>query len=158
MGAWLAAVVLLLAAATPLPAPAPAPAAPAAPVFADTLPPGIADVSGWEVISGDFETPQMRGGYRFYVNPERLAMYQLMRYRVQRLPSATQPGDAALGAERVAFIRRPGVREPIDCWERRADGADDEWRAFAPATAEYVAEMTVLMQVLAIHRAARAAY
>ena len=54
--------------------------------------------------------------------------------------------------------RRPGVREPIDCWERRADGADDEWRAFAPATAEYVAEMAVLMQVLAIHRAARAAY
>jgi hypothetical protein len=134
---------------------APARAEPASTPFAATLPPGIVDVSGWELVTGDFETPQMRGGYRFYVNPARLAMYQLMRYRVQRLATGTQPGDAALRSERVVFVRRPGVREPIDCWERQAPGAVPEWRALAPGTPAYDAEMMLLMQVLAIHRTAR---
>jgi hypothetical protein len=145
----LVAALLLLVAGTP------ARGQLASPVFASTLPPGIADVGGWELVSGDFETAQMRGGYRFYVNPERLAMYQLMRYRVQRLPSAEGPGDATLGAERVAFVRRPGVREPIDCWERQPAGAAPAWRPLAPGTAEYQAEMLLLTRVLAIHRAAR---
>jgi hypothetical protein len=129
----------------------------ASPGFSAILPPGIADVSGWELVSGDFETAQLRGGYRFYVNPERSAMYQLMRYRVQRLPSAEGPGDAALGAERVVFVRRPGVREPIDCWERQPPGATPEWRLLVPGTLEYRDEMMMLTRLLAVHRAAHAA-
>ncbi len=143
------AVLLVLATVTPMHAGTPDPS------FADNLPPGVADVSAWELVSGDFDTPQLRGGYRFYVNPERLAMYQLMRYRIQRLPSAAQAGDAALGAERVAYVRRPEVREPIQCWERQAPGTGSEWRALVPGTTEYRTEMIVLTQVLAIHRAAR---
>ena len=149
MRARLPAVLLVVAAVVPTHAGTPDPA------FADTLPPGIADVSGWELVSGDFDTPQLRGGYRFYVNPDRLAMYQLMRYRIQRLPSGTQGGDAALGAERVAYVRRPEVHEPIQCWERQVLGPGPEWRALAPGSAEYQTEMMLLTQVLAIHRAAR---
>lgn len=123
--------------------------------FGETLPPGVADVSRWELVAGDFETGRLRGGYRFYVNPERLAMYQVMRYRVQRLARDGEAGDAELGAERVAFIRHPGVREPIECWERQPPGEGAEWRTLAPGTTEYQTQMLVLTQVLAIHRAAR---
>jgi hypothetical protein len=133
----------------------PAPARATDLVFAATLPPGVADVAGWELVTGDFETPKLRGAYRLYVNPARLALYQVMRYRVQRLPSSAGPGDATLRAERVVFVRRPGVREPVECWERRAPGSAPEWRALAPGTGEYVAEMAQLTEVLAIHRAAR---
>jgi hypothetical protein len=142
---WLAAALLLSSGAR---------AQTAGPWFAETLPPGIVDVTGWEQVGGEFATPLLRGGYLFYVNPERLAMYQLMRYRVQRLPSATGPGEAAPGAERVAFIRRPGAREPIHCWERQGPGVVPEWRPFEPGTAEYRSEMALLGEVLAIHRAA----
>jgi hypothetical protein len=130
-------------------------AEPADTAFAESLPPGVADVSRWELVSGDFETSRMRGGYRFYVNPERVAMYQVMRYRVQRLSSGAERGDARLGAERVVFVRRPGIREPIECWERQAPGAATEWLALVPGTAEYQREMLVLTEVLAVHRAAR---
>jgi len=149
MGRRRAALALLLAAAGS------ALAAPAPTRFAETLPPGVADVSRWELVAGDFETDRLRGGYRFYVNPERLAMYQVMRYRVQRLARDGQAGDAELGAERVAFIRHPGVREPIECWERQAPGEGAGWRTLAPGTTEYQTQMLVLTQVLAVHRAAR---
>jgi hypothetical protein len=149
MSARFAAIALALAAAGILRADS------AATPFAQTLPPGVADVSRWELVSGDFETVRLRGGYRFYVNPERVALYQVMRYRVQRLPFGGERGDAQLGAERVVFVRRPGVREPVECWERQATGAPAEWRALAPGSAEYRTEMFVLTRVLAVHRAAR---
>ena len=54
----------------------------------------------------------------------------------------------------MAFIPRPGVREPMLCWERLA-GTAPVWRAVAAGTAAYVLEMQVLMRVLAVHRAAQ---
>lgn len=119
--------------------------------FAPALPAGVADVAGWELVSGDFDTPGFRGDYRFYVNPQRQGLYQVMRYRTYAGALQDQP----LGAERVVFVRRPGVREPILCWERRPAGLlAPEWRQLQPGTAEYVAEMETLMRVIAMHRAA----
>jgi len=54
----------------------------------------------------------------------------------------------------VVFIRRPGVREPMDCWERMPGDAT-VWREVAPGSLEYLVEMNVLMGVLAAHRAAQ---
>jgi hypothetical protein len=68
---------------------------------------------------------------------------------------AVEPGAGRGIAERVAFIRRPGVREPMDCWERMP-GEATVWREVAPGTGEYLLEMSVLMRVLAAHRAAQA--
>jgi hypothetical protein len=123
--------------------------------FALVLPEGVGDVTGWQSVTGDFETEAARGAYRFYVNPARAAMYQLMRYRVELLGPAGAPRRT--DAERVAFVRRPGVREPIACWEKQPEGASPAWREIAAGTEEYRVEMGVLMQVLAVHRAARAA-
>lgn len=128
----------------------------AGPSFASSLPDGVGDVSGWELVTGDFETTTARGSYRFYVNPARRAMYQLMRYRVDIL----DPWPAVRGrrgdAERVAFVRLPGSREPMQFWARHSAGTDPAWRAIAEESDEYRAELGVLMAVLGVHRAARA--
>jgi hypothetical protein len=123
--------------------------------FAAILPDGVADVRGWEVVSGEFETPRARGSYLFYVNPRRQALYQLMRYRVELL--APSPGlEQRRGSrERVAFIRAPGALEPMRCWEHEAAGTVPPWRELVAGTDEYRLEMSLLMQVLAVHRTAR---
>jgi hypothetical protein len=121
--------------------------------FAPTLPDGIGDVSRWQLVTGDFDTRQARGAYRFYVNPARLAMYQLMRYRVQLLEGATSEERRRGPAERVAFVRRPGVREPMALWERGPEGADPAWREVAAGTNAYRLEMGVLLRVLGAHGA-----
>ena len=122
--------------------------------FAPTLPPGVVDVSQWQVVTGSFETTAARGSYLFYVNPARSGLYQLMRYHVELRTAATPEERARSSAERVAFIARPGVQEPMLCWERTAGDAPD-WRALAAGTSEYNLEMSVLMRVLAVHRAVR---
>lgn len=123
--------------------------------FAPTLPEGVSDVAGWTVVTGDFQTRVARGAYRLYVNPARAGMYQLMRYRVELL----SPADAARSrpghAERVAFVGRPGVREPMACWAREEPGSALSWRRLAAGSEEYLTEMGVLMRVLAAHGAAR---
>lgn len=126
----------------------------AEPDFARVLPEGVADVTGWEVVTGEFETATMRGAYQFHVNPSRAAMYQLMRYRVEIVP-ANASTRKRRSAERVAFVRRPGVREPIACWERQAPGAVPAWRRIGEGTDEHKIEMVILMQVLAVHGRAR---
>ena len=82
--------------------------------FAATLPDGIGDVSRWQLVSGDFDTSSARGEYRFYVNPARPAMYQMMRYRVQLLEGASGAAGAA-SAARGAWpsSARPGCWGPM---------------------------------------------
>lgn len=122
-------------------------------LFATVLPPAVGDVSRWQVVEGRFETPGERGSFAFYVNPERSALYQLMRYRVELLTPS--PEERARGvAERVVFIPRPGVREPMLCWER-VEGDEPSWRVVAAGTAPYVLEMAVLIRVLAAQRGGR---
>jgi hypothetical protein len=148
MRGWLVVGFLLLG-------PAPASSQDVA-TFAVVLPEGVADVSGWETVSGEFETTTARGAYRFHVNPRRQALYQVMRYRVELLtPSTGLQRDRRLG-ERVAFVHLPGTPEPLRCWERQPAGADASWRELVAGTDEYKLEMALLMQVLAVHRAARA--
>ena len=62
----------------------------AGPAFAPSLPEAVGDVSGWERITGDFETANARGSYWLYVNPASPAMYQLVRYRVELKPEGTR--------------------------------------------------------------------
>ena len=122
--------------------------------FAVVLPEGVADVGGWEIVSGEFETTTARGAYRFHVNPRRQALYQVMRYRVELLtPSTSLQRGRGLG-ERLAFVRRPGTAEPLKCWERKPAGTVPPWRELEAGTDEYKLEMALLMQVLAVHRAA----
>ena len=146
---WASALLLVLAAAVL--------GQEADPRFAPVLPEIVGDISGWLVVTGDFDTPTARGAYRFYVNPARSAMYQLMRYRVELRGPAAAARPSRGGAERVAFVRHPGAHEPMACWERQPPGATPEWRRLEARTEEYDAEMDVLIRVLAVHREARTA-
>jgi hypothetical protein len=150
MRGWLVVGLLLVGSA-------PAFAQDVTPAFAAVLPTGVADVSGWETVSGEFETPAARGAYRFHVNPARQAMYQVMRYRVELLAPSSDLQRRRRPSERLAFVRRPGTAEPLRCWEREPDGAVPPWRELAAGSEEYRLEMALLMQVLAVHRTARAA-
>jgi hypothetical protein len=123
--------------------------------FSAVLPEGVDDISGWETVSGEFQTPVARGAYRFHINPRRPALYQVMRYRVELLAPSNPIEKERIASERFAFVRRPGTTEPIKCWELQAPGADPRWRELRAGTAQYQLEMAMLMQVLAVHRAAR---
>jgi len=127
----------------------------AAAPFAPVLPPGVVDVTGWEIVAGDFETTRARGAYRFYVNPKLQAIYQVMRYQVQLLAPASPLESVRNTAERVVFVRKPGSRQPLLCWEREPPGTVPAWREVQPGTDEYQLEMFMVMRVLQVHRAAR---
>jgi hypothetical protein len=122
--------------------------------FAATLPTAVGDVSSWQVVSGSFETDKARGSYLFYVNPARGALYQLMRYKVELRTASSDDERNRGSAERVAFVARPGLPEPMLCWER-IGGREPAWKTVVAGTAAYKLEMNTLMQVLAVHRAAR---
>jgi hypothetical protein len=134
---------------------APASSQDAPPRFFAVLPEGVDDISGWQTVSGEFQTPAARGAYRFHVNPRRQALYQVMRYRVELMAPSSRLERARGSRERLAFVRRPGTAEPIRCWELRGPGADPRWRELQAGTPRYRLEMAMLMQVLAVHRAAR---
>ena len=123
--------------------------------FSPSLPQVVGDVSGWERIAGDFETTTARGSYWLYVNPARPAMYQLMRYRVELTPDRTGGRAPRHAGERVAFVPRPGVREPMLFWEHDPAAVGRGWRVIVAGTDEYRLEIAVLMAVLGAHRAAR---
>jgi hypothetical protein len=125
------------------------------PPLAAALPEAVVDVSGWETVSGEFETPGARGVYLFHVNPRRQAIYQVMRYQVELLLPTTDLQRRRGSDERVAFVRNPGAREPLLCWRWDSERTVPSWRALASGTDEYTLEMGVLMRVLAVHRAAR---
>jgi hypothetical protein len=124
--------------------------------FARDLPGDVVDVSSWRIVSGDFETRAARGAYRFYVNPRKQAIYQLMRYRIQLLDPETDLQRRRGSNERVAFVRQPGSPEPMLCWEREPPGIVPRWRPVRSGTDEYQLEMAMIMQVLSVHRADRA--
>ena len=56
-----------------------------------TFPQGFPSVKGWERIDGEIEvaSPRTRVQYEFYVNPLRQAKYEVIRYRVTSLDSAS---------------------------------------------------------------------
>ena len=124
-------------------------------VFAPALPAGVADVTGWEIVTGEFETTRARGAYRFYVNPKLQGIYQLMRYRIQLLAPASALESTRSSAERVVFVRQPGSRQPLLCWEREPTGTVPTWREIRPGTDEYQLEMGMVIRVLEVHRASR---
>jgi len=132
----------------------PTPGQNAAASFSAALPPAVVDVSGWETITGEFETPGARGVYVFHVNPRRQAIYQVMRYQVELLRPTSELQRRRGSDERVAFVRNPGAREPMLCWQRDSEEAVPSWRALTSGTEEYTLEMGVLMRVLAVHRVA----
>lgn len=126
--------------------------------FATPPPDAVADISRWELVSGTFSNPQVEGTYRFYVNPERNALYQLMRYRIRFRAPATERERRYRTTEKLVWNAQPGERLPLRCFEHApgAAGEPDGWREMRHGDREYDDEMAVLVLVLGLHRSSPA--
>jgi hypothetical protein len=129
----------------------------AGPVAEDyTTPPPdvVADVSRWELVSGTFRNENVEGSFRFYVNPERAALYQLMRYRVRFVDPGTELESRYRAVEKLVWNAHPGERLPLRSFEHTAaaEGRPAGWREMRHGDREYHDEMAVLIMVLSLHR------
>ncbi len=104
-------------------------------------PPGVADVSQWEMVGGEFENAHVAGVYRFYVSPGHQALYRLMRYRVTFRFPVSQDEKRNRSTEKLVWNRHPGERVPLLCWER-VEATDKS-------------EMRILIQVLSLQQTVR---
>ena len=128
MGVWKAiAVAVLAVTATPL----------AVAHFVTTVPAVVPSVEGWERITGDVELqkPRVAVQYEFYVNPERPAIYEVVRYRVTDLDPLGKAMSGYPTRERLQWdidgrdLRRfacVGQTAGPECvWEELEKGGDD---------------------------------
>jgi hypothetical protein len=120
---------------------APGGLAPAGPL-GETLPAGVPDGRNlrWERVSGDVLTTDDGALYEFYVNPQRQAIYEVVRYRFSR--------NGREQTEKVIW-NAPAVETGPACYSREADGS---WRTLRPGSVEYRDEMMTAMRVYGLHR------
>src|SRR5258708_14163041 len=121
-------------------------------------PPGVADVSQWEMVGGEFENAHVAGVYRFYVSPGHQALYRLMRYRVTFRFPVSQDEKRNRSTEKLVWNRHPGERVPLLCWERveATDSAPAYWRGERPGTPEDTSGMRTLAPGVFPRRTGRA--
>ena len=113
--------------------------------FTKTPPETVAGFVDWPFLSGELRSGELSFGYRFYVNPERPALYSVMRYRVRGAK------DGLLPTEKFLWVERPGELTPMRCFELMASagGSGASWREMTPGSSEYAQELRTLRAVLA---------
>jgi hypothetical protein len=136
------AFALLLAAVAPMP------------VLSETSPaevPSGAAIDQWQVFQGEAQTPKGdRIRYQLLVDPRRLALYTITRYRVHTAEGAEADNEVLI------WNSAPGVIRVLRCYERVRH--DDQgvaswiWEPVPPATERYVAAMMMATQVYYLHR------
>jgi hypothetical protein len=139
-----AAVTLVLLALAPLP--------PLLPFTAD-LPAGLPSMQGWEKISGaaDLDEPRARVEYEFYVNPSRLGVYELIRYRVT-LPLGTSHAADYPALEKVQWHKSEKVLRRFECAPGAGAAGPCRWRELAPGSDAYHREVPVILWLYGVHR------
>jgi hypothetical protein len=101
----------------------------------------IANFAAFEVLSGELVSPQLRAGYRFYVDPARAALFTVMRYRLR------SSGRGEPLTEKFVWNERPGKPVPLRCFERM-EGEGGSWREISAGSTAYEREMQTLLLVL----------
>jgi hypothetical protein len=123
--------------------------------------PPAEELAAWERADGEAEDGEYVVVYALYVNPLRPGLYEVTRFRVDRLQG--RPGAwtrRAKDTEKLLWNARPGTREPLVCYERVARRGWRTlwlrrwaWRRLAPGTAEYRSAMFTALRVYGLHRA-----
>ena len=136
-------VALLLLACVPLPAAAP---------FTAPLPEGMPSLQSWERVAGDAVVgqPRLRVQYEFYVNPERPAIYELIRYRVSLADGSAS--DEHPGLEKLQW--NPGANDfhRFECGPAPSAAAPCRWRRMARGSDEFMREVPVILWLYGVHR------
>ena len=132
--------------------------------LSDRLPEGAPPaetLAAWERADGRTEQREWAVVYELYVNPLRPGLYEVTRFRVDRL----EPGSGGRTrrvpeTEKLVWNARPGTRDPLVCYERTGRRGWRTlwlkrwtWRRLAPGTPEYRAAMFTALRVYGLHRA-----
>ena len=139
------AVTLLALTATPL----------AVAHFAETVPDVVPSVTGWERITGDVELQKQRVKvqYEFYVNPERPAIYEVVRYRVTELDPQRKTQGGSPTTERLQWDRDGRDLRRFEC-VGQASGAECVWQEMEKGGDEYVRQVPLLISLYGEHHKA----
>jgi hypothetical protein len=121
--------------------------------FSKNVPMAIPSVQGWERITGDleFESPRVAVQYEFYVNPERPAAYEVVRYRVTDLGPARKDKPRYLTTEKLQWDMDGRDVRRFECVENAAGGARCAWQEMEKGGADYLREVSVLLWIYGAH-------
>ena len=119
------------------------------PAFTRSVPDGLPDFHGWERISGDVQisAPRVVVQYEFFVNPERLAIYEIVRYRVIELDFVESRRYPT--TEKLQWDRNGRDLRRFECMPTSGDGC--AWRELAKDGQDYGREMPVLLWLYGLH-------
>jgi hypothetical protein len=121
--------------------------------FDAALPVGMPGMTGWERIDGDAHDSSLEIAYRLYVNPELQGLYQVIRYRLRYVKPGSTVEKTYRLTEKLVWNETPG-RGPLRCFELQSKAGEAEsWRELQHASAEYGAEMQMVIRLLFLHRA-----
>ena len=121
------------------------------PTFTRRVPTDIpAAFQDWERVSADIEieSPRTAIQYEFFVNPERPAIYEVIRYRILDLdvPEARRYATT----EKLQWDRDGRDIRRYECVV--APGGGCTWRELAKGSAEYMNEVPVVIGLYGLHR------
>jgi hypothetical protein len=121
--------------------------------FSKDVPAAIPSVEGWERITGDleFDVPRVAVQYEFYVNPERPATYELVRYCVTDLGPVPKGRTRYATTEKMQWDRDGRDVRRFECVQREAGGAGCAWHEMEKGGADYLREVPVLLWLYGAH-------
>jgi hypothetical protein len=121
--------------------------------FSTRVPMAIPSVEGWERITGDleFQDPRVAIQYEFYVNPERRAAYEVVRYRVTDLGPARNDEPRPPATEKLQWDRDGRDVRRFECVDRAAGRTGCDWHEMEKGGADYVREVLVLLRLYDAH-------
>lgn len=119
--------------------------------LAKTLPEAIPSLEGWEKITGeaDLEDPPRSVRYEFYVNPKRLGLYEVVRYRI-RHPRSPESGR---DTEKLQWDVDGATLRRFEC--SPTDGpphGECRWTELPRGSPEYERELGPILWLLGLHR------
>jgi hypothetical protein len=129
-----------------------------------SLPPAVpaaATIAGWETAAGEAEDGERVFVYELYVNPLRPGLYEITRFRLDRVEGPAEARRRHVGrTETLIWNARPGAREPLVGYERESRRGWRTlwlrrwtWRRLVPGTPEYQAAMFTALRIYGLHRA-----
>ena len=110
---------------------------------------------GWERIAGEVELdrPRIAVQYEFYVNPERPAIYEVVRYRVT---SAARCARTRRGRWPARSCNGTGTGATSAASSAWPTGAGCAWHEMAKGGADYLREVPTLLRLYGAHNRSRA--
>ena len=123
--------------------------------------PAAETLAAWERAGGEAMDAERVVVYELYVNPLRPGLYEVTRFRVDRLEGPAGGRTRRVKeTEKLLWNARPGTRDPLVCYERTAGRGWKTlwvrrwaWRRLAPGTSEYRSAMFTAIRVYHLHRA-----